>query len=349
MTDLPRPAQMLVDTSRQFPGAWKALDRLRALRGREGLPAWPTWCYLPLSATYAYLTGVYGEPLPPVAGSMVSHLGALYAWRCTQGIYRFDGALLEALDLTPPDETIPTDILYALPEWSCYVELPPFPFFDWTVFGFWVHLEWDAGTGRTELRFLLLLNDQTTPLILHFSAEDSTLQACFEAAILESARQAKRVGSDIGAALRAVTSKPAYNLLGRLMTLTLYLCAQNADIHDPRNPFARPYKPGLVRTKRGSLTPPAPGPIFWETGVRIGAALRAAAPQGPPAEEGGRHASPRPHVRRAHWHHFWTGSRATPTDRLRVLHWLPPIPVAMESPADLVSTIHKVTGSPHSD
>ncbi|EMO24671.1 hypothetical protein LEP1GSC170_1243 [Leptospira interrogans serovar Bataviae str. HAI135] len=35
-----------------------------------------------------------------------------------------------------------------------------------------------------------------------------------------------------------------------------------------------------------------------------------------------------PHIRRAHWHHFWAGSNE---ERKLILRWLPPIPVNFES------------------
>lgn len=36
----------------------------------------------------------------------------------------------------------------------------------------------------------------------------------------------------------------------------------------------------------------------------------------------GSHSPKRPHMRRGHWHNFWTGPRDG--DRKLVLHWIPP-------------------------
>lgn len=41
------------------------------------------------------------------------------------------------------------------------------------------------------------------------------------------------------------------------------------------------------------------------------------------------HAGPRPHVRRAHWHGFWSGPRKSEKQRTFSVQWLPPIAVAM--------------------
>jgi hypothetical protein len=75
----------------------------------------------------------------------------------------------------------------------------------------------------------------------------------------------------------------------------------------------------------------ANAPTVWDTGYAIGPALRAALERertAPTAD--GTHASPRPHIRRAHWHTYWTGPHTEPERRKAALRWLPPIPVAVE-------------------
>lgn len=59
------------------------------------------------------------------------------------------------------------------------------------------------------------------------------------------------------------------------------------------------------------------------------------------AETDGSHAPKAPHVRRAHWHHYWTGARES-AERCLVLKWIPPVFVGGAS-ADIV-TIHPVKG-----
>ena len=59
------------------------------------------------------------------------------------------------------------------------------------------------------------------------------------------------------------------------------------------------------------------------------------------AETAGSHAPKAPHVRRAHWHHYWTGARVS-AERCLVLKWMPPVFVGGAS-ADIV-TIHPVKG-----
>jgi hypothetical protein len=109
-----RPGRTLGTFSRLYPDAWKRVDELRA--NRKGLGGWPDWCFLPLAGAHAIVSR--GRRLPP--GEPIRHvgvLGALAAWRVTQGIYRFDPTVLDALWETPVTGDIPTEVLFHLPEW----------------------------------------------------------------------------------------------------------------------------------------------------------------------------------------------------------------------------------------
>ena len=65
-----------------------------------------------------------------------------------------------------------------------------------------------------------------------------------------------------------------------------------------------------------------------------------------PAEPTGTHASPRPHIRRAHWHSFWVGKKDQPDARSVTLKWLPPIPVNVPGVEDLTTTVRDVGEKP---
>lgn len=96
-----------------------------------------------------------------------------------------------------------------------------------------------------------------------------------------------------------------------------YLCSANADI-------VPSYKPqrGLKRNnaKRRSQA------TWHDVGYRIGSELRSYNRARSVSSEhlGG---TVRPHMRRAHWHHYWTGPRDG--ERKLVLKWLPPTMVGV--------------------
>lgn len=73
---------------------------------------------------------------------------------------------------------------------------------------------------------------------------------------------------------------------------------------------------------------PSERPWVWEVGYRVGTALRAAR-AGVGHDHGASHASPRAHLRRAHWHHHWVGPLGSPERRLE-LRWHPPVVVAAD-------------------
>jgi hypothetical protein len=123
--------------------------------------------------------------------------------------------------------------------------------------------------------------------------------------------------------------------------LVFYLCADEPDFGGAD----RPRRPQPTRTKHGYRIFPADASRRWDVGTRIGAALRSARErydhEDREALASGR-ARPRPHVRRAHFHGFWTGPRADESKQEMRVRWLPPIPVNVETTDDLPATIHPV-------
>ena len=73
-------------------------------------------------------------------------------------------------------------------------------------------------------------------------------------------------------------------------------------------------------------------------GFRLGAALRVAAAEHASASGDGTGHRVAPHLRRAHWHHFWAGSESRDDRHLR-LHWVSPIRVNTDLPAELMTVV----------
>ena len=91
---------------------------------------------------------------------------------------------------------------------------------------------------------------------------------------------------------------------------------------------------------------------MWDVGVRISAAIRSFGSQRKNEQVGSRegtmpgsHASPRPHVRSAHWQTYWTGPRnAVFPHRKPILHWIPPLPIGMSWKSELPTNVRVVVG-----
>jgi len=312
------------------------VDEFRAVRGTE-LPQWPDWCFLPLGVAHAILSGGGNRRLPVEQISQIGVLAALAAWRVTQGIYRFDEEILSSLWHTPIEGDLPVDILYRLPEWCAYIETPDRRVLDHSLHGFYAHLEWDGNDGHEELRLLLDTSTGLIPFPIHL--DQGGLPAGIRKAFMEAQRQMQLHGSEYHARwddpdLIAAELVP-------LVSLVIYLCSATAEYRAANGSERQPHRPPPKRTKGRERHFPAARPTVWETGYRIGAALRGAwRDAGEPA--GGTHARPRPHIRRAHWHGFWLGPKSRPGERRMDVRWMPPLPVGVKRIEDLVPVIRRV-------
>lgn len=103
-----------------------------------------------------------------------------------------------------------------------------------------------------------------------------------------------------------------------LVSLVLYLCSEAAELVDSKG--RQPHPRGFRDPAR---TPNAP--TVWETASRLGARLRSAR-DASQRHRAGLHSRPRPHVRRVHCPHFWSGRKDA--DRKLILRWVHPVLVA---------------------
>jgi hypothetical protein len=331
-----RPGNILHSFSRRYPDAWKQVDEFRA--SRKELGDWADWCFLPLAGTYAIVSK--GKTLQsPNQVQHVGILGALAAWRVTQGIYRFDPTTFDALWNTPVSGDIPTEVLFHLPEWCVYIPTPDRTWQGSNLNGLFAHLEHDVNDRRRELRLLLDVTgpagDDLIAMPIHLGK--GGVAEGVEAMLQEAARQfpvtvyrapgeAERLSSDVSP----------------LVSLVLYLCSQAAEIREAGAGKRVPTRPKPQKTMKSMRIFAPDHPSRWEVGYRLGAALRQALSAHEPKEATGTHASPRPHIRRAHWHSYWVGKRDQPDARSVTLKWLPPVPVNVQGVDDLTATVRDV-------
>lgn len=306
-----RPLQLLQQAEAAIPGCWERLDQMRERRGR-GLPDWPTWCYLPIAAGMSVARD--GAPIEEMdfrarnrAATMAAPLVGLAAWRVTQGVWDYDPDLYRELWDTPIEGRLPVELLYRLPEWCPYLCLrdvewmPGIP-----LAGVFASLEWDANGGPPELRLLL---DLDTPaglegmpsLPLHLDAD--TVDECLQRAADEAVRQAAPHRPLLEMAQLRATYSAHTDLARHLLSLVLYLCSQEPDLTRRLPPSPSSY--------RKPCPHPPQQPTVWPVGLRIGAALRAAAAQ-----------------------------RAEPGERLE-LRWVAPVAVGAGDPVTVVRPVDR--------
>lgn len=328
--------------TRKYPRAWRLLDMFRSRRKELG--GWPEWCFCPLSGSYAIVSETVGDVVPPPTDQTsesldIGRIAALGAWRVSQGVYWIDESVRDAVLTTPVDGAIPVSVLLTLPEWCVYVALPGHEIEGREIHGFFAHLEHDSNDGRTELRIEMDFVDlppfeSLAPEILHLYPGETLTQG-YDRMLAEMHRQLARyrhLGLEYMNAERQCL-ETAKDRLPPLLSTLLYLCSATAEYRAGGE--TRPSRPTYAQpTKiKGGWRLFAPERArVWHVGERLGEAIRRAEDNaaGARAGEHGERAGPRPHVRRAHWHLYWLGSKdpASPLRRPE-LRWLPPIPVAL--------------------
>lgn len=283
----------LVGAGKVYPGIWQKIDAAR------NEISCPEWCFIPVEQVIRIIYPEFkGRTNLPALGMDAARLAGLAAWRVTQGIYRFDPELYNAL-VTTCITRLPMEILTLMPAWGIYVETSHN-----SDKGFFAYCEWDHHAHLAELRLLIDSGDDLTPFAIPL--KNGTLKDAVNLIVPERAL----FGSQ----------RSLINEIEPLVSLVLYICSVAADFG-----HYAVKRPGPVKTKRGLRFFPASKPTVIHTGENIGAALRAS--RGSAVREisspSGR--ATRPHVRRAHWHGYWMGK----PERFE-LRWMPPILVKCE-------------------
>ena len=313
------PVQVLQHYTKRYPHAWRELEHYFVHRERLGFPPWPPYVFVPVAGAYA-VVGNGGLVTDLNQAKDIPIIAALGAWRPTQTIYEFNPHLLEALLHTPITGDIPHKVLHQLPEWCVYIETPPLP-----CHGFWAHLEWDMNKGHEELRLLFLFDNgpphSLLPVIIY-------LGGTIEEGIARAWESASRYVQALNQPLQ-LTDDPGslgfdilLTKLDSLVSVLLYLCTPDPDY---KGATGHPKYPTPKKTKKGFRLFPAPGPRLIKVGDKIGARIKkhSSYPSTLKEIDKSQRRSPRPHIRRGHWHHYWTGPRTGP--RNLVIKWIHPL------------------------
>lgn len=313
-----RSIKYLNDFTKKFNDLNSNINLFLAGKGVD-LPDWPKWCFLPMAAWYSIISAHYNsDRLSTDTITDVSKLAALGTWRYSQGIYRINDELRHELIKSQLNGNIPSNVLYRLPEWCMYIETPNLTWQGECLHGCWVHLEWDINAKRTELRFLLDCEHSSVPFPIHLG--DWTIEDAVNKSIDESLKQAQIAG------LPSLESNKNENEtivqeVTPLISFLLYLCSEEPEIDDDREPGTSPSLPIPKKTKRGATLFPAKKPRVWSVGTKIGEALKNDKEKTSNQTTGDR--TVKTHLRRAHWHGFWTGARTS--QRKFIYKWIPPI------------------------
>jgi hypothetical protein len=333
-----QPREWLIDYGRNYPNAWFLAENVwldKATFEKQ----WAKYCFIPIAAWLAIIEhhqesaresgaeidrrGEFSE-----SRSDPASLAALGAWRLTQGIYKFDTELLNALIDTEMSRELPFEVLFRLPQWGVYIDLSNATNLadgDFDTCGFFAFLEDDVKTGRAELRLVISSMSYDSliampPLCLgDWSVHDGVMMAQKEIVKNIEAHYSSPVDDEARERIDATLGKVA-KVIEPLVSVLLYLCSDEPDIAHFEGEYPRYATP--KKTKRGLRLFAPDREQIWSVGENIGRQIREALEREKSNEWHGR----RPHIRRAHWHGFWRGKRDSEERRFGY-QWLYPIAV----------------------
>jgi len=263
--------------------------------------SWPTWCYLPVAASYAIVSEEAGSQGLDIsmAGVDIGNLAAILAWRTTKGIYRFDKDLLASLWAVNLDQDLPAELFLNLPEWCCYIDLAGFePAMARGFAGFFVYLECDANTGEKEIRLTFATEKGDLPTIpFHLDAGKTIadmLKGTFQFA-------KKYAPAEMVSVIESHEHfDGASDIYGSFFSLALYLCTADRDIVGPSR-TRKINTGGNPKKQKRQL------PVEYRVGTAIGGAIRRARGKAAAGTWTGEGSKKSPHMRKAHYHLYWTG------------------------------------------
>ena len=327
---------LVKEISKFHPDVWDMVELFRRGKGTD-LPDWDDKCYVPIHATLA-ITSQKRLPF-----DFAALLAALAPWRVSKEVYRFDPDLEMMLYDQGADTNIPCAAFDTLPFQCVYIEAPNFAK---DCHGFFVHFDHDVEKKHFEIRFIILSQGATleggwAPLVLHLNKK--TVAESWEAYVEEGVENlTAHLGPEMGELYSLLKDTKQMEQvkqgmareLSRAMQLVLYLCAQNSEIKE--NPLRIPRDPKKIVDHGKDIR-------RWDVGLRIGRIIRASASSPSPRQGSGSAGGKRPHPRRGHWHHFWTGPRDDPRKRKVILKWVAPTFVGVPDDIDPV-IVNKILG-----
>jgi hypothetical protein len=204
--------------------------------------------------------------------------------------------------------------------------------------GFIAHLDYNLYSRGVDLQFAIFRKGIDQPKMIALPLGEGTLLDA-----MNRVEQVDNMFMPHRADTRYVGGKDEYRrTFSAMIQLLLYICSDEPDMPEIEHPQKRKRLSGGVRTPEE--------PRVWDVGVRISAAIRRfdsrskAVPTSIDNDAtAGSHASPRPHVRSAHWHTYWTGPRdAVFPLRKPVMRWIPPLPIGMDWKGELPTNIRVI-------
>lgn len=353
---LTAPAALTADVLRKFPGVFDAIDAVIAQDRLDVLP-----------------TGVVSNVLSQrynlavtVANKYADCVHALYVWGRSKHIYEFDPDIAnELVGSFDSAATLPIEVFSAMPFDGLYMSVNATPF---SVFA---TKSASIGADMQPVKSIVFYFDGSRqsvsiPLIRGTVARcmtadyNATMAQFYNDEVVQCMRDAypRMTLSEIRSHVIESYQKEYQRRKKSLevcISLLLYLCSQNAEItnkdgEDVPKPEPEGAENAEQPQEQPQKKPKKPKKVqALRVGYRIGKAIRYHKQQEQDGAESktiapvvatGSHTKKAAHVRRGHYHHYWTGSKKDGTRKL-ILKWTAPAFINA-SGKDLIPTKHAV-------
>jgi hypothetical protein len=258
-----RPLQHLSRIKTAYPHAHRHLCEHLRKRSDNASP-WHAWCLLPLSQWKAIARSKDNAEIhDSILETETSILAAIAGWQYTQDVYKFHPSTIASLRETAIEESMPTSLFSRLPERAIYIEAQGQTFGQSSLYGYWVHLQWNDETSQPELHLLFATSGGYYTLV-------------------ESIDQLPiryMLGKLLGTTLHQLPPCSEQELHQSLSTVVctintiIYLCSANPDIQANcarRNPHKAQHPKRAISWP----FPPAPKPRIWMVGNTFGSVVQ---------------------------------------------------------------------------
>lgn len=272
---------------------------------------------------HQYLKWLSPSAKPPENASKLSIVisGYLhYFWQFSKPNFVFEPLLSSHMADSQVPETIPAEILQRLPYWCQWITLPIH------LAGAKMQLDFDGafvGYTKIENRPALIL---VAPFI---SSDDNLSTNGFTPSVttyvyldepvnhLSFVRNSHllNVSDQMPDTILQELMFSTYHYITKIVCCIMYICSQQEALHTEGHSQPKPQRMG----KSYRITPPK-----TDRAIRVGAEMTKILKDFEDEVEACTRAfnGRRPHIRKAHHHHFWTGPKAGP--RKLISKWLPP-------------------------
>lgn len=317
------PLDFIITINKKYPNIWKYTEEFQSEKD-----LWDdSVCYFPIGASMGILQEFYNVPFPLLTKDAYI-ISGLAGWRIDKQVYQFDEQICNLLFQqaeNPEDLMLTTDVFKLLPSKSVYIKYPSNIINDKNnyVDGFLAWVESDMNDHSYELRLVHIgnINGERTTItneIIHLTPGKTVSDGVDEALNLVKNQ------NDIGNKVISDIQQDRYFIndykmrISRDIQLVLYLCASNADIEEnPEQSKIYRFNNGIIKDKYREIK-------IYDVGYKLFDEIDTLeeVEKGPRKQSNSVGTSKSPHIRKAHWHHYWVGKE---NEKSKILKWLHPM------------------------